>query len=507
MNRMGYIFATAVLLIGLTAAGQGFRDGALRYERVDRNNFWNGSRNVTGVRQDSISRSFAELYGSYRTGDFHDTWEASEGWSAGAVTSSIRHLERISFAGSFSFDQTEGYDVCGSMFIRPGIYPVDVLEFTPGRKTLQTYSFNGGVSYDIAPSWRIGAKMDFSSANIAKRKDLRHTNKRLEMSVTPGFMYHCNEFAIGASYIFEKNSETIEAEQVGTSESSYWAFLDKGLMYGVYSVWTGSGIHLKESGVNGLPVNDFSNGAAVQMQWKGLFAEIEYLSARGKAGEKEYVWFNFPGNRVGAQIGYTFNDRSMRHNAIVKFGRNSLDMSENVLEKITENGVSTVLNHGSNLILSREIVSLAPEYEFMNEYMELSAGADFSWMNSMASQMYPYVHEQKLFSYSACIGLLFHVKRVDMGLDLGVAGGKIGEEFRMTDEGSGVQGEPFRLQEWYQKSIDYQTAEKLAAALSVRYNFRKGLYVEGSASVLNRGINLKMQQYRTEFNLKFGYNF
>ncbi len=504
---MRYIFATAMMLIGLTAAGQGIRGDVLRYERVHKNNFWNGSRNITGVRQDSVSRSFAELYGSYEEGSLRDTWQAEKGWSAGATTASIQHLDNISFAGSFTFDQTEGYGMCGSMFIKPGLYPVDVLEFTPGRKSLQTYSFDGGVSYDVAPQWRIGAKMDFEAANIAKRKDLRHSNKRLEMSVAPGFMYHRGSFAIGASYIFEKTSETIEAEQVGTSESSYWAFLDKGMMYGVHSVWTGSGIHLQESGVNGFPVSDLSNGIALQMQWNGLFAEVSYMNMQGRIGEKEYVWFNFPGNRVDAQAGYTFNDRVMRHNALVKFGWSGLGLDENVLEKVTENGVNTVLEHGSNRILAREVISVAPEYEIVNELLELWAGAEMKWTDSVGSQMYPYVHEQSLFTYSAGVGIRMFMNGFDIGVRAYVMGGKVSEEERMASEGSGVQGRPFRLEEWYEKSIDYQTSTKTVTSASLRYNFRNGIYIGFDMDLLTKGLKYNNEHNRGIYGLRLGYNF
>ena len=61
-------------------------------------------------------------------------------------------------------------------------------------------------------------------------------------------MYHNGPFSVGAAYVFSKNSEVIESEQAGSSEFSYYAFLDKGMMYGTYSVWDGSGVHLAEEG-------------------------------------------------------------------------------------------------------------------------------------------------------------------------------------------------------------------------------------------------------------------
>ena len=138
MNRIRLIWTLCLLMCSMAVSAQ-------TYERVLRNNLWNDSHNVTGVRQDSVSRSYAELAGTYEGGEFKDTWQASQGWSTGAATASIRHMENMTLKGSFSFTQTEGYDMCGSMFIKPGYYPVDVLEFTPGRKALQTYAFDGGI--------------------------------------------------------------------------------------------------------------------------------------------------------------------------------------------------------------------------------------------------------------------------------------------------------------------------------------------------------------------------
>lgn len=490
-----------MLLCVLTVSAQ-------RYERVVKDNFWNSSRNVSGIRQDSVSRSYAEAYGKYEGGGFRDTWEAEKGWSAGAATASIRHLEKISLKGSFSFDQTEGYGMCGSMFIDPGFYPVDVLEFTPGRKTLQTYAFDGGISYDLSDHWRIGAAMDFESANMAKRKDLRHSNWKLDMAVTPGIMYHRGDLAIGASYIFRKTSESIKAEQVGTSESSYYAFLDKGLMYGVYSVWNGSGLHLSEAGVNSFPVKDFSNGGALQMQYKGFFAEAEYLRTNGTVGEKEYIWFRFPGNEIGALLGYRHIGDQFRHYARFGFGWKGLGLDESILEKVTENGVTTVHNHGSNRILAKETVSLSPEYELVGKAFEILVNADVRWENGLSSQMYPYAFTQRLMNWKAGTEALIHIGRLDLGAGIAIGGGRVYETAGNVDKDSGVQTSPFRLEEWYTRQMDYLTATRSEAGLSLRYNFRKGIYLQAEGYWIHGfGLSLATGSDRLATALRIGLSF
>ena len=501
MSKLRNISALVLLLCGLTVSAQ-------RYERVVKDNFWNSSRNVSGIRQDSVSRSYAEAYGKYEAGGFRDTWQATEGWSAGAATASIRHLERLSLKGSFSFEQAEGYGMCGSMFIDPGFYPVDVLEFTPGRKTLQTYAFDGGFSYDLSSAWRIGAAMDFESSNMAKRKDLRHTNWKLDMTVAPGLMYHSGDFAIGGIYIFRKTSESIKAEQVGTSESSYYAFLDKGLMYGVYSVWSGSGLHLSEAGVNGFPVKDFSNGAALQMQYKGFFAEAEYLRTNGTIGEKEYIWFRFPGDELGAVLGYKQEGERFRHHARIGFGWKGLSLDESILEKVSENGVTTVHNHGSNRILTKETISLSPEYELVGKAFELLAVADLRWENGLSSQMYPFVFTQKLMSWKAGAEALIHMHSFDLGAGIALGGGSVNEASDKVNEDSGVQTTPFRLEEWYASHMEYLTATRSEASLSLRYNFQNGIYLQAEGFWIH-GFDLPQTtgSDRLTTALRIGYNF
>ena len=496
------ILVTFLTLCGQTALS------AQTYEQVIRRNFWNESSNVAGIRQDSLSRSYAELSGGYETGGFRASWQPENAWNAGAGTASIRHLEKISFKGSFSFRQREGYGMCGSMFIDPGYYPVDVLEFTPGRKTLQTYALDGGFSYDVAPGWRLGAMADFTSANIAKRKDLRHDNWKLDFRIAPGFMFHRGDLALGASYIFGKTAETINAEQVGTAESSYYAFFDQGLMYGVYQVWTSSGVHLDEDGVKGLPVKEFSNGFALQAQYKGAFAEIEYARTGGSVGEKEYIWFRLPGDRVDVRLGYKAAGRSAEHYASLNFGWKSQSVFENVLEKDMENGVATVVGHGRNMIQRREILSLRPKYEYVASDWETFVQAGICWKNGAASQIYPYIYTQSLMTATVRAGGMVKLGGVELAADVMYGWGNVTEGEYSAAADAGALVAPYRLQEWYDLQMEYDTARRIGAGLSVKYDFWKGMYVKAAGRWLH-GFGLKHMTGadRMEAEMAVGYRF
>ena len=501
MSRIRCILLVCLLACGMTA-------GAQTYQQVVRRNFWNDSQNITGVRQDSLSRSYAELTGEYEGGEFRDSWQALRGWSAGAATASIRHFDRLTLKGAFSFSQVEGYDMCGSMFIRPGYYPVDVLEFTPGRKTLQTYAFDGGISYNLTKAWRIGAKMDFESSNIAKRKDLRHSNWLLDMTVAPGFMYQDGKFAFGANYIYRKTTETVEATQVGVSESSYYAFLDKGLMYGVYNIWTGSGLHLDEAGVKGFPVKEISNGAALQLQYGNFFAEAQYVHSSGSIGEKEYVWFLFPGNSASLRLGYKHKGQESQHYARLGLSWNGRRMDETILEKVTEGGISTVVNHGANRILSQSGWSIRPEYEYVAERLEVLAKAEAGVQEDLVSQMYPYLDWQSLLTFNADLRVKYYLGQFVLIGQVGFGAGKVSADSWLADSQTVVQTAPQRLQNYYDWKTEYATAPRVSAGLGLRWNFWRGIYAQIEGHV-TRGFDhiYIIGNSRAGAGITIGYDF
>jgi len=502
MSRLKNIFVAAVLLssVHICLCAQPF-------ELSQRRNFWNDGRNVSGIRADSVSISYAELYASYVGGGFRDSWQADDSRSAGAVAATVSHLKKFSLKGSFSFDHTTGNAMCGSMFINPGFYPVDVLEFTPGRKNLQTYSFEGGISADLAPRWRIGAAIDFGAANYSKRKDLRHANYRLDMTVTPGFMWHRGDCALGLVYIFNKNSETVSAEQIGTAASSYYAFLDKGLMFGNYEVWTGSGMHLAEFGIDGFPVKETSHGVALQGQYGHFYADAEYLFSYGTIGEKQTEWFNFPGKSVTVRAAWSFRGADTEHFLRIKYSWQRRSNYENVLEKVTEGGVTLTSGYGSNRIFEEQKNTVSPSYELMSPLWDFRAVADFSHVEGLSTQVWPYVFYRRTFTVRVSADAVVHLGAFDLGAALGFACGDIDETQRIAAEAGAVSG-PFRLEEWRQMQNEYMTARRISAGLSFRYNFYKGLYAEISADYMH-GFALKYLPGpdRWTASLRLGYNF
>lgn len=503
MNRT-FVIPVFTALLSLCASAA----AAQPFERLLRRNFWNDGINAAGMRCDSLSASYAEVYGRVLHGDFRDTYEPSEAWSAGAAARTMTHWSRVSMAGGFSFEHASGRGMCGSMFCNPGYYPIDALEFTPGRKDRQTYAFDGAVSADVAACWRIGAGIEFESSNYAKRKDLRHTNYRLDMTLSPSIMWHRGGGAFGLSYIFSKNSESVKAEEVGSSAAAYYAFLDKGLMFGAYEVWTGSGTHLNESGISGLPVREIIHGAAVQGSFGGFYLDAAYRHAAGLVGEKQTEWFHFPSHRVTVHAAYRFGSagRLNRMRLRVEWMRQMND--EAILDKVTSNGVTTTVTYGGNRIFERETLCVNPEYEWIGGRGDFRIGAEIESLERLSSQMYPY-----LFSHTLIRTGVYTAGRIDAGrFEIGIGGrfvtGSASEKQRTADDGIETGEPPYRLSEYYELQNEYLTASRLGLDASVRYGFRCGVYIEAAVSYVH-GFMLEYIAGANRWceTLKIGYDF
>lgn len=497
-----------ITLLGAMVMVSGI-SSAQSYEKVEAQMPWLTSTNAAGMRQDTLTASNARISGGAEGGLFKATYEAESAWKAGVSTESVRHLERFSMKGAFSFEQMQGQGMCGSMFMKPGFYPVDVLEFTPGLKTLQKYAFDGSVSVDLAPKLRIGGLVDFASANYAKRKDLRHSNYRLDMTFAPSLLYHSGSTAVGLSYIFSKNSETVKAEQIGTSESSYHAFLDKGICFGYDEIWNGSGVHLSEAGVNGFPVMETINGIGLQLQHGGLFGELTLRSRDGRIGEKQFIWYRFPGWDASADICLALDSGSGGRHIIGIHGDVMGQKNfETILEKVTTGGVTTTVEHGSNLIFSRTRSYVGASYDMVSPLWFVRAEAGLTIRDGLSSMMYPYVNEQSVKVFSASADLSRSVGRFDIMCLAGISGGGSVEESSLASGDSGVTGTPARQIKYNDAYLEWLTATQYRLGLGLRCRIFKGIYAEvNGGALLAPSATVAAGTCRWTGNAGIGYDF
>ena len=481
MNKHILVSVALFLALGLVVRSQ------TRYDKVTDMNFWNDGRNMAGMRIGSLLRSsYAEASGGFSSGDFKAPWEASSSWNAGAAAGTRNDLEKFSMAGSFSFSQKQGSGMDESMFIHPGFYPVDVMEFTPGRKTLQAYSFMGGIAVPLG-RWTVGGRMDFESDNYSKRKDIRHTNYRLDMTVAPSVAWRARGWTFGTSYVFRKTSESIQAEQVGTATAdSYYAFLDKGLGFGSYQVWNGSGIHLAEAGIDRFAVKEYSSGAALQVSrtfrrsW--MYADAEYLATYGEVGEKSYTFYKFPGASFTARVGYSTAGNLLR----LRYSWKTQSNDEYVIDKVSQGGVVNPVTYGRNRIFDRREMSLVPEWTYYGDWL-YKAHVEACWTRKeqLSQLQYPYSFEYSTDILSVAFSTVLRLGRWRPGLQAGFLKGFWDE----SAAGVSADERPSRQEDVWGARVEWDNAARISAGVSLRWDVPlarlSGMYLEAAGSMLH----------------------
>ena len=461
------------------------------------------------------SRGSAAVYGGYEAGGYHPAFAPESLWKAGAKAQETYHGDNTSYTGSFSFEQVEGKGMFTSMFLEPGYFPIDVLEFTPGDKTRQTYKLNGGFVTQL-DDFVFGVKADYTAANYAKRKDIRHTTYGMDLQLEPtfGFVSEDSEEAQSGSvaYIFRKRTETIDAEQVGAAtDQSYYAFLDKGMRYGTWQVWDGDGIHLDEAGVGVLPVREFTHGFAEQFQTGslGFSGGLKFLWKHGTVGEKGYEWFKYRGHTYSTWLERTWESG---HSLRLDFDLEDDRLKEAVLDKVSSGGITTPTIYAYNAVSERAWASLDLTYavRFQQGCLKrLQAVLHGGVWSEESYLMYPYEDKTDRYNGMATVVAAFGFGPVDMNLrvnggagawkDQGLQGG--------TDE---VESVPFRLESDWLRKMEYFSTGKLGAGLTLTYHMKavRGLYLQAEGTWLHGfGIDLLPGADRWSSTMKVGFDF
>lgn len=473
---------------------------------------WREGVNLAGAQVED--QADARLYGRFTSGDFRLLSEGSRLWSAGARAEAEVVKKGLVLVGNFGFEMVYGNNMMGSMFTEPGYYPLDVLEFTPGPKTRQTYDIGGGLAWRNSSRWTPSATARFRGVNYAKRKDLRHTTYRQEAQLTPSILYEGDGFRLGASYLFEKTSEFVQAEQIGSATAdTYYAFLDKGMRYGTYQAWNGSGVHLSEAGVDRFPVKEFSNGVALQVSVGPVYGDVSYSLTSGQAGEKGYTWFRFPGAKLEAKLLCTLKSGAGRHTLRADYRWERKQLYEAVMERETVGGVTTPHLYGENLVYQSRNFTAGPSWQFEHRRgWKLGAALSFIRSRELSTLMFPFydLDESTLMR----LNLDAEIPLGNFLLKASLSGGNLlGSHNHMVDtddEQIGVSSTPFRLTEWWDPEQEITDAPRVEAGLNVRYTLpgKVPLYFEAGCTFLKAfEVKLLPGTYRQTTQLTVGYSF
>ena len=245
---------------------------------------------LTRFAHQSMAEASLSLNGG--KGGFTNYYESPEALQFdGHVESYYRFNPRTVFFGSLSYQNFSGHDMAGSAFIQPEHRPFDIVEDSLtnlGTKHRDTYRLTGGFGTTVADGLAVGMKIDYTAANYAKYKDLRHQNKLMDLQLSAGIHAPVTPWlSLGANYLYHRNTESITFGTYGTSDKVYRSLIS-------YAAFTG---HVEQFGQEGytdksreMPLVTDYNGLGAQLSiincQLSIYASYTYEHGRGYYGRK-----------------------------------------------------------------------------------------------------------------------------------------------------------------------------------------------------------------------------
>lgn len=273
---------------------------------------WLTSDNASGLTVLPASARISEvgLYGELVSGDLSNYNETKSGYKWGLKGLSYYPIsERVVVWGEVDYSNFSGSEMTGSYFIDPTQTPFDLVEFSednPGNKHLENYHLAGAVGANLTRRLSGGFKMDYTAANYAKRKDLRHTNSLMDMTLSMGLSYRLSErFTIGANYTYRRRNESLLLSMYGTTDKLYYTLVDYGAFFGKRELFSDTG-YTKDNETK--PLFDSYHGGSLQfslrignhLEW---FNEVGYRNRTGFYGDDSPSTVVYS-NHSGEQLAY-----------------------------------------------------------------------------------------------------------------------------------------------------------------------------------------------------------
>ena len=335
------------------------------------------------------SENEVAVWGGIEDGRFKPVHAALFQWKAGADARIVRHGSHTSWTGTLSLEQAMGKHLGSSLFLEPGLFPLDLWDQTTGTASRQTGRMEIGLLSDLSDLWAAGFNASVKVANEAKQGTFRHSSFGVDAQLEPTltFLYD-DDACFVASYPVRLRTERAKAGQPGDGIQP--VFLDEGMRYGVY-----------EPGLGLFPVLDFSHG------FYGRFYSPEFSGGfgitwkRGRAGEQDYSRFRFPGStlkgffempREGFEVDQVYRVAYQRDRDQLREARDGGYAS--LSDRITRNATfrfSLLPHKGSlkragieldgNLWRERGFVSVQDEVRMIGGTATVFASARFLWFD------------------------------------------------------------------------------------------------------------------------------
>ena len=496
IKRLIYVMLT--LILSATAQAQDsllFRD----YRFVKRFDPWLTSDNAAGLtRYRSSNIAEAEIAFGMGRGGFVNYNESPKTITLDAsVESFYRISPKVVVFGRMAYDNYTGRNMTGSAFMNREqsgghgeMLPFDIVEDSltnEGRKHSDTYQLTGAVGVDLK-KLSLGARVDYTAANYAKYKDLRHKNKLMDLTATAGLSVPLgSRLTIGADYRYHRSNESITFGTYGKNDKvykslvSYAAFMGRVEQFGNYGYTDKS---------REMPLFDTSHGLGVQIDIVPLrelsfFSEFSYSHRSGYYGRRSpytITYTSHSGNRYSYSGCLTYSLGRQLHKLDLHIGSEKLqNNSSNWRELINDAGSSYYEYYDDVKTSDKVLVNMSLSYTvslgIRHELPAWVLGGTLGLMHrKQTGYLYPYYRRQDIRNTSldihACRNVVIRKGVLSVGLGFGYLNGSgdICEDGTFATP-SDKQSAPASMDAFLWREYEWLTSPQYAINASGKYAF------------------------------------
>ncbi len=461
------------------------------YSYVQQANVELQSNNAVFLQHFDFKRmAIAEAYATKSNGGFVNYHQSGNSYELGAQTEAYFRLNpKVVFYGKVRYGNFTGQNMGGSVFINPYYNAFDIVEWadsTRGEKNLERYHLVGAVGIRLYQGLSLGGKVDYQAANYAKYKDLRHTNKLLDMSCTLGLGYAFGSVVeLGVSYLYGRSTEGITFKRYGNTDKPYSSLINFGAFYGRTEAIGESG-YTKEGAST--PVFNKLQGVEGQLRLRlgsrwSMFNSASYTTRNGYYGRKmnnSPLYTEHTGHGMSYLGSLSYTTARRLHNLQLNVGTEQLDNFENIYqENHTLGGKTEYIYYGSTQTTDRKISTYSLRYtanlgvENYHPTWVLTAGA-YTWERKQTTSLYPYYRRQNVQTYAAQASAKRNIicGKNEYSLLLGAlygSGSGTAKKDGVYTPPSSTQGAPKSMDVDLYREYEYLTATRLQGKAELGY--------------------------------------
>lgn len=525
-----FLFSGALLVLSsLEAQAQTVKTDSLLmrdFSYVMQSDPWLMGNNPSAlIRFGSSTLSEATVSMTVGNGGFVNYDQSPHTLTFGASAESVYRLSpRTVVYGRMSYQNESSSNMAGSAFLNTYHLPFDIVEDSltnEGDEHRDTYHLKGGVGVDIWHGWSVGASFDFTAANLAKYKDLRHQNKAMDLTFSAGFYLPLGHVSLGANYLYRRSTENIRFKVYGQSDKVYKSLIAYANFMGQVEQFTTNGY---TGSNNEQPLFSARHGACVQLDWRitpqwQWYHSMMAQYRSGYYGRESAYTITYM--RHHSHI-YTYQSRLLYrlptslHRMDVSISAERLENNQNAyLETLNEQGASQyeyfgAVKTGDKLWVDTHIGytgDMGIDYELPR--WTVATGVNIGH-RKQTGYRYPYYRRQRLNQVQgyidACRRIRLRQGILQAGLQFAYqkGSGDVYEDLTFA-EPSAQQTAPPSMDAYLYRDYEYYTAPQVKVGAALKYSFvfpqtRMKTYVEGKCTYLkayNTDAYLKGDAYTT----------